>query len=125
MLLAVLEKRMGFRVAQKDVFLNVAGGLKVSDPSIDLAVLAAVFSSDLDIYIPKSVCFAGEVGLSGEIRSVQRIEQRVAEASKLGFQRMFLPLTAKKQLPEQYKSLQLLFVSRVDEVLRQLFGKDK
>ncbi len=123
MLLAVLEKRMGFRLAQKDVFLNIAGGLKVDDPAVDLAIVASVFSSDLDLPIPSQTTFAGEVGLSGEIRTVQRIEQRVAEAEKLGFKEMFLPRHAAKQLSGSKKQIQLHFVSRVDEVLRHLFGK--
>ena len=91
MLLAVLEKRVGFKLAQKDVFLNIAGGLKVNDPAIDLAVISAILSSNMDAEIEAGVCMAGEVGLSGEIRPVNRIEQRISEAEKLGFQRMLIP----------------------------------
>ena len=91
MLLAVLEKRAGFKLVQKDVFLNIAGGLKVNDPAIDLAVLSAILSSSLDTTIESGTCMAGEVGLSGEIRPVNRIEQRILEAEKLGFNRIFIP----------------------------------
>ncbi|MBO5819606.1 MAG: DNA repair protein RadA, partial [Bacteroidales bacterium] len=91
MLLAVLEKRAGFKIAQKDVFLNIAGGIKVNDPAIDLSVLAAILSSNLDIAIDKNTCLAGEVGLAGEIRPVNRIEQRIMEAQKLGFERIIVP----------------------------------
>lgn len=90
MLLAVLEKRCGFRLTQKDVFLNIAGGIRVEDPAIDLAVVAAVLSSGTDIALSPKDCFAGEVGLTGEIRSVSRIEQRIAEAERLGFERVFI-----------------------------------
>ena len=91
MLLAVLEKRVGFKLAQKDVFLNIAGGLKVNDPAIDLAVISAILSSNMDTAIEPEVCMAGEIGLSGEIRPVNRIEQRIGEAEKLGFKRFILP----------------------------------
>ena len=91
MLLAVLEKRAGFKLVQKDVFLNIAGGLRVNDPAIDLAVISAVLSSSLDIAIEPGVCMTGEVGLSGEIRPVNRIEQRILEAEKLGFSRILIP----------------------------------
>ena len=95
MLLAVLEKRVGFKLLQKDVFLNIAGGLRVQDPAIDLAVLAAVLSSNMDIALDPSTCLCGEVGLAGEIRSVNRIEQRIAEAQKLGFKRILIPAEQK------------------------------
>ncbi len=85
MLLAVLEKRVGFKLAQKDVFLNIAGGLRVNDPALDLAVICAILSSNVDITLPKGVCMSGEVGLSGEIRPITRIEQRIGEADKFGF----------------------------------------
>ena len=91
MLLAVLEKRVGFKLLQKDVFLNIAGGIRVTDPAIDLSVIAAVLSSNVDTAIERHVCMAGEVGLSGEIRPVTRIAQRIAEAEKLGFKRMLVP----------------------------------
>lgn len=96
MLLAVLEKRAGFKLASKDVFLNIAGGLKVNDPSIDLAVVASVLSSSLDIPIPRDICVAGEIGLSGEIRPISRIDQRISEAAKLGFKRIVIPTQTKK-----------------------------
>ena len=92
MLLAVLEKRVGFKLAAKDVFLNIAGGIRVSDPALDLAVVMAVLSSNIDAALPADTVFAGEVGLSGEIRAVSRIEQRISEAEKLGFKRIFVPL---------------------------------
>ena len=95
MLLAVLEKRIGFKLMQKDVFINIAGGLRVNDPAIDIAVLAAVLSSNTDIPLPEDVCLAGEVGLAGEIRPVPRIEQRIAEAAKLGFSKMIIPADQK------------------------------
>ena len=90
MLLAVLEKRAGFRLAQKDVFLNMAGGLKITDPACDLAVICAVLSSTFDFAIPSDVCFAGEVGLSGEIRPVAQADRRVMEAARLGFKQIYL-----------------------------------
>ncbi len=122
MLLAVLEKRVGFKLAQKDVFLNIAGGLRVTDPAIDLSVIASVLSSNGDMPIEGNVCMAGEVGLSGEIRPVARIEQRIAEAQKLGFQRMILPKFNMSGLnPAQY-SIELVPVRRVVEAVRELFG---
>jgi DNA repair protein RadA/Sms len=99
MLLAVMEKRCGFRLGQKDVFLNLAGGFRVEEPAIDLAVVCAVLSSNADIAVPMDVCFAGEVGLTGEIRPVTRTEQRVAEAAKLGFARIFVPKGTKGIAP--------------------------
>ena len=122
MLLAVLEKRVGFKLAQKDVFLNIAGGLRVTDPAIDLSVVAAVLSSNGDMPIEPDVCMAGEVGLSGEIRPVARIEQRVAEAQKLGFRRILIPSHNIKGLnPKQY-DIELVPVRRVVEAVRELFG---
>jgi DNA repair protein RadA/Sms len=97
MLLAVLEKRAGFKLGQKDVFLNIAGGLRINDPAIDLAVLCAVLSSSLDVTIDSDICMTGEVGLSGEIRSVNRIEQRIAEAGKLGFKKALVPPNKNKK----------------------------
>ena len=122
MLLAVLEKRVGFKLAQKDVFLNIAGGLRVTDPAIDLSVLAAVLSSNGDMPIESQVCMAGEVGLSGEIRPVSRIEQRIAEAQKLGFRRMLLPAPNMKGLDPRQYDIQLVPVRRVVEAVRELFG---
>ncbi len=122
MLLAVLEKRVGFKLAAKDVFLNIAGGLRVTDPAIDLSVIAAVLSSNGDMPIDSDVCMAGEVGLSGEIRPVSRIEQRIAEAQKLGFRRMLIPAHNLKGInPHQY-TIQLVPVRRVVEAVRELFG---
>ena len=122
MLLAVLEKRVGFKLAQKDVFLNIAGGLRVTDPAIDLSVVAAVLSSNGDMPIEPDVCMAGEVGLSGEIRPVSRIEQRITEAQKLGFKRILIPSHNMNGLnPKQYK-IELVPVRRVVEAVRELFG---
>lgn len=120
MLLAVLEKRCGFRLGQKDVFLNLAGGFRVEEPAIDLAVVCAVLSSNADIAVPMDVCFAGEVGLTGEIRPVTRTEQRIAEASKLGFARIFVPRGTKGITPT--KGIEVVQVARVEEVLSHLFG---
>lgn len=122
MLLAVLEKRAGFKLAQKDVFLNIAGGLRVNDPAIDLAVLAAVLSSSLDISIEPGVCMAGEVGLSGEIRPVNRIEQRIMEAEKLGFSRILIPYNNLKGFDSSRCRIQIVQVRKVEEAFRQLFG---
>ena len=120
MLLAVLEKRCGFRLGQKDVFLNLAGGFRVEEPAIDLAVVCAVLGSNADIPIPIDTAFCGEVGLTGEVRPVPRTEQRIAEAAKLGFQRMFIP-AGTKGLPKD-PGLELIPVGRVDAVLVHLFG---
>ena len=122
MLLAVLEKRVGFKLAQKDVFLNIAGGLRVTDPAIDLSVVAAVLSSNGDMPVEGDVCMAGEVGLSGEIRPVARIEQRIAEARKLGFRRILIPRHNMSGLdPGQY-DIELVPVRRVVEAVRELLG---
>lgn len=123
MLLAVLEKRAGFKLAQKDVFLNIAGGLRVNDPAIDLAVLSAILSSSLDISIETGVCMAGEIGLSGEIRPVNRIEQRIMEAEKLGFSRIIIPFNNLKGFSASPKSrIEIVQVRKVEEAFRQLFG---
>ena len=122
MLLAVLEKRVGFKLAQKDVFLNIAGGLRVTDPAIDLSVIAAVLSSNGDMPIEGDVCMAGEVGLSGEIRPVSRIEQRIAEAQKLGFKRILIPAHNAKGLDTKSYKIELVPVRRVVEAVRELFG---
>ncbi|NDW09808.1 DNA repair protein RadA [Dysgonomonas sp. 520] len=121
MLLAVLEKRAGFKLIQKDVFLNIAGGLKVNDPAIDLAVISAVLSSSLDIAIERHVCMAGEVGLSGEIRPVNRIEQRILEAEKLGFSKILIPHNNLKGFTSKVK-IEIVQVRKVEEAFRQLFG---
>lgn len=122
MLLAVLEKRVGFKLAAKDVFLNIAGGLRVTDPAIDLGVMAAVLSSNGDMPIESDVCVAGEVGLSGEIRPVSRIEQRIAEAQRLGFRRMILPAHNMNGINPSQFQIQLIPVRRVVEAVRELFG---
>lgn len=120
MLLAVLEKRCGFRLGQKDVFLNLAGGFRVEEPAIDLAVVCAILSSNADIAIPVDTAFCGEVGLTGEIRPVPRTEQRIAEAAKLGFARMFVPRGTKMETAST--PIEVVPVGRVDEVLSALFG---
>ena len=122
MLLAVLEKRVGFKLAQKDVFLNIAGGLKVTDPAIDLSVIAAVLSSNVDTGIGGRVCMAGEVGLSGEIRPVNRIGQRVAEAEKLGFRQMLVPEHNLQGFDARKLKIEITPVRKVEEALRALFG---
>jgi len=122
MLLAVLEKRSGFRLALKDVFLNIAGGLRVDDPAIDLAIVAAILSSNADISIDQKTCFAAEVGLSGEIRAVSRVEQRVAEAEKLGFERVFVSKYNKKALDQKKFQIRLAFAGNVAEVVKGIFG---
>lgn len=123
MLLAVLEKRVGFKLGAKDVFLNIAGGLRVTDPAIDLSVIASVLSSNVDTPIEQGVCMAGEVGLSGEIRSVTRIGQRVSEAAKLGFKRILIPEGNVKSLEQTAtKGIEVVPVSRVEDALRELFG---
>ena len=121
LLLAVLEKRGGFHFGVKDVFLNIAGGLKVEDPSIDLAVLSALLSSFEDVPLPHQLCFAGEVGLSGEIRAVNRIEQRIAEAEKLGFEKIIVSKYNQKGLSKQKYNIEVITMSRVEELYRYLF----
>lgn len=122
MLLAVLEKRVGFKIGAKDVFLNMAGGLRVSDTAIDLGVIAAVLSSNVDTPIERTTAMAGEVGLSGEIRPVTRIQQRIVEAQRLGFQRFILPEANMKSLDPHAFQLELVPVRTVTEALRALFG---
>ncbi|MBF0760482.1 DNA repair protein RadA [Dysgonomonas mossii] len=121
MLLAVLEKRAGFKLIQKDVFLNIAGGLRVNDPAMDLSVISAVLSSSLDISIEKHVCMTGEVGLSGEIRPVNRIEQRILEAEKLGFSKILVPQNNLKGFASKV-NIEIVQVRKVEEAFRQLFG---
>lgn len=122
MLLAVLEKRVGFKLAQKDVYLNIAGGLRVNDPAIDLAVICAILSSNMDVEIEAAVCMAGEVGLSGEIRPVNRIEQRIAEAAKLGFKEIIVPKANVKRLDLSSFGIAVHPVGKVDEAFRLVFG---
>jgi DNA repair protein RadA/Sms len=121
LLLAVLEKRGGFHFGIKDVFLNITGGLKVEDPSIDLAVLCALLSSYEDVSLPQHICFAGEIGLSGEIRAVNRIEQRIAEAEKLGFEKILVSKYNQKGLKNQKFNIEIISMGRVDEVYQYLF----
>ena len=122
MLLAVLEKRVGFKLMQKDVFLNIAGGLRVTDLAMDLSVIAAVLSSNVDTPIEAGWCMAGEVGLSGEVRPVNRIEQRIAEAEKLGFSDMIVPRYNMQGFDQKKFSIKLHPVRKVEEALRALFG---
>lgn len=121
LLLAVLEKRGGFHFGVKDVFLNIAGGLKVEDPSTDLSVLCALLSSYEDSAIPMHYCFAGEVGLSGEIRAVNRVEQRIAEAEKLGFEKIIVSKYNQKGLAKQQFNIEVITVGKVEEVYQLLF----
>lgn len=122
MLLAVLEKRFGFRLSVQDVFLNITGGLRVEDPAIDLAVIAAIISSQQDMPLPTNITFAGEVGLSGEIRAVNRIEQRIAEAEKLGFEGIFIPKHNTKGLDAKKYNIALRPVGKLEDIFRALFG---
>ena len=122
MLLAVLEKRAGFHLAAKDVFLNIAGGIRVQDPAIDLAVVSSVLSSNVDMPVSKNICFAGEVGLSGEIRPVTRIEQRISEAQKLGFEQIMVSKYNKKNLQHQHYNTEIVFISKIEEAFHYLFG---
>ena len=122
MLMAVLEKRARFKLSQKDVFLNIAGGLKVADPALDLAVVAAVMSSNFDIPLPQGTAMAGEVGLSGEIRTAARIDRRVAEAQKLGFDTIYIPKNNLKGVKTSDYSINIVEVSKVEELFRHLFA---
>lgn len=122
MLLAVLEKRFGFRMSAQDVFLNIAGGLRVEDPAVDLAVIASLISSQQDIPLPANITFAGEVGLSGEIRAVNRIEQRIQEAEKLGFEQIFISKYNTKGLDVKRYQILVRPVATLEDVFRILFG---
>ena len=122
MLLAVLEKRVGFKLIQKDVFINIAGGLRVTDLAMDLSVIAAVFSSNVDIPIENGWCMAGEVGLSGEVRPINRIGQRLAEAEKLGFTDIIIPKYNLQGITKDKYNINLHPVRKVEEALRMLFG---
>jgi DNA repair protein RadA/Sms len=121
LLLAVLEKRGGFQFGIKDVFVNIAGGLKIEDPSIDLAVICALLSSFEDIPVPHQVCFAGEIGLNGEIRAVNKVEQRIAEAEKLGFEKIVISGFNKKSYNPKNFNIQILALNKVEEVYKHLF----
>ncbi|WP_417600175.1 DNA repair protein RadA [Owenweeksia hongkongensis] len=120
MLLAVLEKRCGFHLGSKDVFLNITGGIRVDDPAIDLAVVAAILSSNEDIALPPKICFAAEVGLSGEIRPVSRIEQRISEAEKMGFDQVFI--SSHNKLQEGKFGIKVVRCGKIEEVFQHLFG---
>lgn len=122
MLLAVLEKRVGFKLGQKDVFLNIAGGLKVNDPALDLAIISAILSSNVDMNIPRGWCMAGEVGLTGEIRPVTRIEQRILEAEKLGMTDILIPSAPLKVFDTSKLAIRLHPVAKVADAFRALFG---
>lgn len=122
MLLAVLEKRAGFKLAAKDVFLNIAGGLRVSDPALDLAVIAAILSSNIDTAIARTTAMTGEVGLSGEIRPVTRIEQRIMEAEKLSMKRILIPRGNAKGIDRSRLNIEIIEVGKVEEALRALFA---
>ncbi len=122
MLLAVLEKRVGFKLGQKDVFLNIAGGIKVKDTALDLPVVCAILSSNVDMPVPRGFCMAGEVGLSGEIRQVTRIEQRIAEAEKLGMTDIIVPLHSLKGIDVSKFKIKVTEVSKVEEAFRTLFA---
>jgi DNA repair protein RadA/Sms len=121
MLLAVLEKRVGFKLLQKDVFVNIAGGIRVNDPSIDLAVLSAVLSSNMDLTLEEQTCITGEVGLSGEIRPVNRIDQRIKEAEKLGFKQIIVP--SGQKYDTRGLKIKVLEVSRVTDAFKILLKK--
>ena len=120
MLLAVLEKRAGFKLAAKDVFLNITGGIQVDDPAIDLAVIAAILSSNADIPVDREICFAAEVGLAGEIRPVPRIGQRITEAEKLGLGVIYVSTHA--SVPEKGFGIEVRRVAKVEDMVRSLFG---
>lgn len=122
MLLAVLEKRCGFKLSTRDVFLNIAGGIKVEDPAIDLAIIVAIISSHEDIPVSSKNCFAAEVGLSGEIRAVNRIDQRILEAQKLGFDKIFVSKFNLKGLVMEKYSIEVIGISKIEDVLSILFG---
>ncbi len=122
MLLAVLEKRVGFKLAAKDVFLNIAGGLRVADPALDLAVTCAILSSNVDMALDNGVCMAGEVGLSGEIRPVTRIDQRISEAEKLGFNTILVPAHNLKGIDTSRATIRIVEVARVEDAFRNLFN---
>ena len=121
LLLAVLEKRGGFHFGVKDVFINIAGGIKAEDPSIDLAIISALLSSYEDVALPQHICFAGEVGLSGEIRAVNRVEQRIAEAEKLGFEKIVVSKYNAKSLDKLKSKIEIIALGKVEELYQLLF----
>jgi DNA repair protein RadA/Sms len=121
MLLAVLEKRCGYFFSINDVFLNIAGGIRVEDPGIDLAIVASLISSLSDVSIPSNICFAGEVGLSGEIRAVQRVEQRITEADRLGFKEIYVSKYGMKGIDTSRYAIRIQQIGRVEELKNALF----
>ena len=121
MLLAVVEKKCGYRVGTEDVFLNITGGIKIEDPATDLAILAAIVSSKEDIHVEKTTCFAGEVGLSGEVRPVQKLDIRIKEAEKLGFKKIFVSKFAESTTWKNFKSIKVVPVGKIEEVFTDLF----
>jgi DNA repair protein RadA/Sms len=122
MLLAVIEKRCGFKLGQKDVFLNITGGIRTEDPAVDLGIICAILSSDLDLPIPGKICFAGEVGLSGEIRPVGRIEQRIGEAERMGFMKIVVSEYNLKGIKRDKYSIKIIGVKKIEEAFRELYG---
>jgi DNA repair protein RadA/Sms len=122
MLLAVLEKRCGFRLGVKDVFINLAGGIKIEDPALDLALACAILSSNEDLPIPPNVCFAAEIGLTGELRPVTRVDQRIAEAEKLGFEKIFICQYNMKGIDKKMYGIEIIPLVKIEEVFQQLFG---
>jgi DNA repair protein RadA/Sms len=122
LLLAVLEKRGGFHFGVKDVFVNIAGGIRVEDPSIDLAIVSALLSSYEDTPLPTKICFAGEVGLSGEIRAVNRIEQRIMEAEKLGFEKIIVSKYNSKSFEQLKTQIQIIPLAKVESLYQMLFA---
>ena len=121
MLLAVLEKRCGFKLGAKDVFLNIAGGIKVDDPGIDLAVAMAILSSNANLAIPEGIAFSAEIGLSGEVRPVNRIDQRISEVEKLGFNKIIISNNIKGFDSKKY-GIQIVQCSKIDEVVKNVFS---
>ena len=122
MLLAVLEKRIGFKLAQKDVYLNIAGGIRVTDPATDLSIISSILSSNVDSSIDRKTCMCGEVGLSGEIRPVSRTLQRISEAEKLGFDTIIVPQSNMNGIDISKYSIHIRGVRKVEEAFRELFG---
>ena len=121
MLLAVMEKRCGFKLGSKDVFLNIAGGIKVNDPAIDLAVVISILSSNTDLRVDKSICFSAEIGLSGEVRPTNRVNQRIAEAEKLGFKKIIISKNSKGIITSDFK-IEISMCGRIEEVIKEIFS---
>ncbi len=123
MLLAVVEKRLGYKMITKDTFVNIAGGFKVKDPGMDLSIIASIISSLLDIAIPKTMCFSGEVGLSGEVRPASRTEQRIQEAARLGFSKIIVSSYTKSKSLDKIKSIEIVYISKVEELVKEVLAK--